>query len=194
VRERPLCAPVPNGNSDVALRYCERPTRTSALRLSCLARSGPRGRETAPEPRRAGRRRRSHTQLENEKVDMALKGRPAGPPPRTFPSLTSRLSAATFTFAVPPSPPRWRSANMSTNPASAGAEIGANESESSSPTAPRGRQMTKSPASAFERTVISGGRKATRVDAGTLSVTKTEPPTTQSAPTTVCPPRTLALA
>ena len=35
--------------------------------------------------------------------------------------------------------------------------------------------MTKSPASAFERTVISGGRRATREPGGTLVVTKTEP-------------------
>jgi len=55
-------------------------------------------------------------------------------------------------------------------------------------------QMTKSPASAFERTVVSGGRRATRVPGAMLAVRKTEPPTTLSLPTTVSPPRTVALA
>ena len=55
-------------------------------------------------------------------------------------------------------------------------------------------QITKSPASAFERTVISGGRSATREPDGTLVVTNTEPPTTLSAPRTVSPPRTVAFA
>ncbi len=58
----------------------------------------------------------------------------------------------------------------------------------------RGDQITKSPASAFERTVISGGRRATREPGGTLVVTNTEPPTTLSAPRTVSPPRTVAFA
>ena len=54
--------------------------------------------------------------------------------------------------------------------------------------------MTKSPASAFERTVSSGGRSATREAGGTLCVTNTEPPTTLSAPSTVSPPSTVAFA
>ena len=59
---------------------------------------------------------------------------------------------------------------------------------------PRGNQIAKSPASAFARMVTSGGRRATRVEGGTLSVTKTEPPTTLSAPITVLPPSTVAFA